>query len=175
MRYIHSQHVIHRDLKPSNIFLDARHEVRIGDFGSGTLSTLDATQTRERGTLCYMAPEQRSDDYTNKVDVYSFGLIFYEILTGVKVFPSSLGVFATCEAARSGRRPAIPGWITNWVHDLIEACWSVDPDVRPSFADIADELKRHQFIVHHMADVRIDDISEYVCRIESELEVASGL
>jgi serine/threonine protein kinase len=168
MRYIHSQHVIHRDLKPSNILLDDSHEIRIGDFGSGTFSTLDATQTLGHGTLSYMAPEQRGDGYTNKVDVYSFGLIFYEILTGGKVFPSSLGAFAICEAARSGQRPSMPSWIAKWVCDLIKACWSVDPDVRPSFAEIADELKRHEFVVHQMVDVRIDDISEYVCRIEDE-------
>jgi hypothetical protein len=168
MRYVHSQDVIHRDLKPSNILLDCNQEIRIGDFGSSTLSTLDATQTRECGTLSYMAPEQRGDDYTNKVDVYSFGLIFYEILTGVKVFPSDLGIFGICEAARSGQRPDMPSWIAKWVGDLIAACWSVDPDVRPSFGDIADELKRHKFVVHQVADIRIDDISAYVRRIESD-------
>jgi serine/threonine protein kinase len=165
MRYVHSRDVIHRDLKPSNILLDDSHEICIGDFGSSTLATLDATRTSERGTLAYMAPEQQGIEYTSKVDVYSFGLILYEVVTGEKVFPPTLGPFGICAAAREGRRPPIPDWVPTWVRMLIEESWSLDPEERPSFEDIFYEFRRHRFVLYPAGGVNVEAVRDYVCRI----------
>jgi eukaryotic translation initiation factor 2-alpha kinase 4 len=95
MNHIHSLNVVHRDLKPENIFIDAASNVRIGDFGLATSgqytladkSSAAATQisgdmTRSIGTAFYVAPEVRSSvagTYTSKVDMYSLGIIFFEM------------------------------------------------------------------------------------------------
>lgn len=93
--HIHGLNVVHRDLKPENIFIDAASNVKIGDFGlatSGqytmadkTLSTaahMSGDMTRSIGTAFYVAPEVKSTvagTYTSKVDMYSLGIIFFEM------------------------------------------------------------------------------------------------
>ncbi|GFX96444.1 eIF-2-alpha kinase GCN2 [Trichonephila clavipes] len=103
LHYIHQQSVIHRDLKPVNIFLDSNDHVKIGDFGLATnvisKSTIndascddvdsqsrsevgDGTQTGRVGTTFYVAPELATSGkvcYSQKVDIYSLGIIFFEM------------------------------------------------------------------------------------------------
>ena len=95
LAHIHILNVVHRDLKPENIFIDAASNVKIGDFGlatSGQYTMTDKTaataahmsgeMTRSIGTAFYVAPEVRSSvggTYTSKVDMYSLGIIFFEM------------------------------------------------------------------------------------------------
>ena len=91
LAYVHGLNVVHRDLKPANIFIDGASNVRIGDFGLATsgqhvgteaaTSTIQASAdlTRSIGTPFYYAPETRSTSYTSKVDMYSLGIIFFEM------------------------------------------------------------------------------------------------
>jgi eukaryotic-like serine/threonine-protein kinase len=99
----HSQNVIHRDLKPENIFLTADGNVKILDFGlarveqpiteSDDTSTPTATATQAgivMGTLPYMSPEQlRGEHIDPRTDIFSFGAMFYEMLTGTRAFPGT--------------------------------------------------------------------------------------
>jgi predicted Ser/Thr protein kinase len=89
--YAHKAGVVHRDLKPANILVDQRTgRVKIADFGIASLETTDsglATLTVERsaiGTMNYMSPEQRVDSHrvTASTDIFSLGVILYEMLTG---------------------------------------------------------------------------------------------
>jgi hypothetical protein len=93
LQYAHGQGVLHRDIKPENILLDAEGRVKIADFGiakivgePGTAAddfTLTRTGARV-GTPHYMAPEQveRPEAVDHRADIYSLGVVFYELLTG---------------------------------------------------------------------------------------------
>ena len=90
LQYAHQEGVLHRDIKPENILLDSRGKVKIADFGIaklvGELHAEDArTLTGARlGTPHYMAPEQieHPGDVDHRADIYSLGVVFYEMLTG---------------------------------------------------------------------------------------------
>ena len=93
LAYIHSKHIIHRDLKPANVFLTDQNKVKIGDFGLATseersisismeLNDCDllGDKTKAVGTGFYRAPEQlKSQKYDEKVDIYSLGIIIFEL------------------------------------------------------------------------------------------------
>jgi hypothetical protein len=83
----HERGVVHRDLKPANVMLDGAGKIRIMDFGlAGIAASIQGADVRA-GTPAYMAPEQLSGkEVTVKSDLYSLGLIIYEILTGKRAF-----------------------------------------------------------------------------------------
>jgi predicted Ser/Thr protein kinase len=90
LQYAHEEGVVHRDIKPENILLDKKGRVKIADFGLAKLLGRDTgnfTLTGSRqvmGTLYYMAPEQveRPQEVDHRADIYSLGVVFYEMLTG---------------------------------------------------------------------------------------------
>ena len=96
LQFAHDEGVVHRDIKPENILIDKRGRVKIADFGLAKLLGVDAedssverpftlTGTRQiLGTLHYMAPEQLqgSSAVDHRADIYSLGVVFYEMLTG---------------------------------------------------------------------------------------------
>jgi protein kinase-like protein len=86
----HERGVVHRDLKPANVMLDSAGKIRITDFGlAGIAASIQGADIRA-GTPAYMAPEQLAGkEVTTKSDIYSLGLILYEILTGKRAFEAS--------------------------------------------------------------------------------------
>jgi serine/threonine protein kinase len=122
LRAFHRKEVIHRDLKPENILIDRHNMVRIIDFGSVRVAGIEETDSSiERpalvGTIDYTAPESlRGERPTNRSDIYSLGVIAYEMLTGKLPYPSQS--FGAKRATKRQRytpatiyNEAIPPWV----------------------------------------------------------------
>lgn len=108
LNYIHQKNIAHRDLKPENILVDKNLTVKIADFGLAiSESDVQVTQIDSIvGTAGYMSPEQiRGEKLDNRTDIFSFGIICYELLTGVNPFigkdiPSTINNIITLESEK---------------------------------------------------------------------------
>jgi serine/threonine protein kinase len=149
MRYIHSQGVIHHNLTPDNILLDWDWNVRIANFGRSIPSITDApvmTSEVPPGDPRYVAPECYENIIATENDIFSFGLILYEIIVGNPVFPRSMesGPIMGAIVLRH-YRPDIPHWVLPTTANLIRDCWADDYLERPSFDEILDRLEEMRF------------------------------
>jgi hypothetical protein len=133
----HEKGVLHRDLKPGNIMLDSHGQVLITDFGLAALAgQVEGAEVRN-GTPAYMAPEQLDGkEVTVRSEIYSLGLVLYEIFTGKRPFESA--TLADLVRTRNESAPTSPSTL---VHDLDPAvervilrCLERDPAQRPSSA-----------------------------------------
>ncbi len=86
LEYVHERGIIHRDIKPENVHIARNGKVKLMDFGIAKTANLSLTRTgMAMGTPYYMAPEQVAGRATTPlVDIYAFGMLFYELLTGVR-------------------------------------------------------------------------------------------
>ena len=134
---VHERGVLHRDLKPANIMLDEHGEVRITDFGIAALaSELDHREIS--GTPAYMSPEQlEGHELTGKSDIYSLGLVLYEVFTGKKAFDAG-SLQELLRLRRSDSTPTSPVEHVPDLDPLIERvifrCLERDPAKRPASA-----------------------------------------
>jgi serine/threonine-protein kinase len=147
MRFVHFRGTVHRGLSPDNILLDWDWTVRIADFGHSAsldvppLIRPDAPVDLPSLDFRYLAPERYDGTFRCASDVFAFGLILFEILTGQPAFPESLSRWQIAfKFAVEDARPEIPVFVSAPVRKLIEDCWSADPDDRPTFAEIVDRL-----------------------------------
>jgi serine/threonine protein kinase len=133
----HERGVIHRDLKPANLMLDSNGRIRITDFGLASVAaTIEASDVRA-GTPAYMAPEQlEGREVTAKSDLYSLGLVLYEILTGKRAFNAA--TLPELIKQRESSAPASPSTLVRDLDPLIERvvlrCLEKDPAQRPASA-----------------------------------------
>jgi serine/threonine protein kinase len=136
MAYLHSQSVLHRDVKPGNVLIDRAMRPRICGFGHSKVCGCNATQTADRGTPRYMAPEMSTEDYYGPpVDVFAWACTTYELITGKHVLEGK-GLLQVADAAMSGVRPPIPSeWGPEFAR-LVETAWAVEPKNRPSVLEI---------------------------------------
>src|SRR5271168_5192660 len=134
MAAAHERGVIHRDLKPANVMLDGAGKIRITDFGlAGLAASIQGAEIRA-GTPAYMAPEQLAGkEVTTKSDIYSLGLILYEILTGKRAFEAA----TLHELIKQREQGTItnPSTLVRDLDPLIERvilrCLETDPAKRP--------------------------------------------
>ena len=133
MMNLHKMKIIHRDLKSPNILLDDRVLPIVCDFGIARANS--ATMTVDIGTTNWMAPEQMlSKTYNEKVDVYSYGSILYEMVANKMPF-EEYKTFKVANEIMNGNRPKLPHVHKN-ITKLIEKCWKADPNERPSMLEI---------------------------------------
>jgi len=142
MEYLHSKGVIHRDLKTLNVLVDTANNVKIIDFGCSRAVDRDTRMlTQGLGTVTYMAPEILSNqDYSEKVDVYSYGIVVWEIYTKQTPF-GDISSHAIPVSVTKGKRPDIPKDMKKELKKIIKACWEASPIKRPSFVDILELFK----------------------------------
>jgi serine/threonine-protein kinase len=133
----HREGVLHRDLKPSNVMLDGRGHALITDFGlAGLVDQVQPSDLRS-GTPAYMSPEQLAGkEVTTKSDIYSLGLVLYEIFSGKPAFRAdSLAELVRLRSEKPVSKPS------SWVKDIDPAvervvmrCLERDPGNRPASA-----------------------------------------
>jgi serine/threonine protein kinase len=149
--------IVHRDLKPANLLLDENMRIKVTDFGfSETICHHSLKDMKgPKGTALYMAPEvMRMEEFNYKADVYSFGLILYELLTGQEPFLEFTELDPFYQAVCINHlRPEFPSslGLPLQLVSFVERCWDKDPRRRPSMDEVLTELD--MLII----DVSIDD------------------
>eukprot|EP00878_Enallax_costatus_P039869 GHUV01045797.1.p1 GENE.GHUV01045797.1~~GHUV01045797.1.p1 ORF type:complete len:441 (+),score=116.28 GHUV01045797.1:347-1669(+) len=137
--------LLHRDVKPSNIFIDAAGAARLGDFGlARPLPSSKNTLTGETGTYLYMSPEMiRHDWYDTKTDVWSFGVLLAELLTGQIPYQHTFmtPVQIAMGVADEKLQPLLPSDAPTDLVVLARICCDYDPDMRPSFGEVVPQLE----------------------------------
>jgi len=179
MAYLHSLKIVHRDLKSDNVLLDDEVNAKIADFGTSKLVTasraqlqtagatgetsfggddqmqseaFQATMTKGVGTPLWMAPELfiGGTKYGPEVDVYSFGMIMWELATRKVPWAEEIAETqyiyffgALSKALEDGDRPGVPAEAVQVAPEfvaLMQACWATDPAARPAAGAVAAEL-----------------------------------
>ncbi|KAI3440184.1 Protein kinase domain-containing protein [Psidium guajava] len=144
MEYLHSQGVIHRDLKSNNLLLNDEMRVKVADFGTSCLETQCQEIKGNKGTYRWMAPEMiKEKSYTRKVDVYSFGIVLWELTTALLPFQGMTPVQAAFAVAEKNERPPLPESCQPALAHLIKHCWAANPSKRPDFSDIVGVLEKY--------------------------------
>jgi len=140
LSYLHNHNITHGDLKLENILINLDGHLKLCDFGFAHKS--DEIDLTLRGTIDYMAPEQLLESkYSNKVDIWSFGIILYELCTGFLPFNNE-------NYNRCGQLHCIlsqeikyPNSISNDMRELLKQMLQINPDDRPTI----NELRNHKW------------------------------
>ncbi|KAK8664725.1 hypothetical protein V6N13_084503 [Hibiscus sabdariffa] len=163
MEYIHSQGVIHRDLKPENILIDEEFHLKIADFGVACEEAHCDLLADDPGTYRWMAPEMiKRKPYGRKVDVYSFGLILWEMVAGTIPYEDMNPIQAAFAVVNKNLRPVVPGDCPRPMRALIEQCWSLHADKRPEFWQIVKVLE--QFESSFNQDGTLNSVPSLTCQ-----------
>ncbi|XP_025676498.1 serine/threonine-protein kinase STY46 isoform X4 [Arachis hypogaea] len=143
MNYLHQHEIIHRDLKAANLLMDENGIVKVADFGVARVKAQSGVMTAETGTYRWMAPEViEHKPYDHKADVFSFGIVLWELLTGKLPYEYLTPLQAAIGVVQKGLRPTIPkNTHPNFV-ELLERSWQQDPTLRPDFAEIIEILQQ---------------------------------
>lgn len=165
MSFLHRMNIIHRDFKPENILLDEKFNPVIADFGLSRIYS-NENMTINLGTPYFMAPELFliTDDaeITLKTDVYAFAV------TLLRFFTKKFSFFNKKIKSRqnfideiiAGNRYVIPNDVPEFYVELIKKCWDQNPNERPSFDDIVNELENNDGFMLPGSDEK--EVKEYI-------------
>ncbi|KAF3451845.1 hypothetical protein FNV43_RR07941 [Rhamnella rubrinervis] len=138
--YLHSQQpcIIHRDLNCSNVFINGNlGQVKIGDLGAAAMVEKSQVAHSIIGTPEFMAPELFDENYTEKVDIYSFGMCVLELVTMEIPYSECDSVAKIYKKVSSGLWPrALAKVRDEHVREFIDKCLVREPDQRPSAAEL---------------------------------------
>jgi tRNA A-37 threonylcarbamoyl transferase component Bud32 len=154
----HARSLVHRDLKPSNVMLDAAGRVKVTDFGlvklvagdahadAASSPAIETTLTRDGailGSPRYMSPEQaRGDDVGPPSDVFSLGVVLYELASGARAFEGATAMDTIAAILKDEPRPLrnVAPSVPPALAALVHRCLARDPAARPTATELADAL-----------------------------------
>ncbi|XP_039063143.1 uncharacterized protein LOC120207797 isoform X1 [Hibiscus syriacus] len=148
MEYLHGKNIVHFDLKCENLLVNMRDPQRpvckIGDLGLSKVRQHTLVSGGVRGTLPWMAPELlsgKSNMVSEKIDIYSFGIVMWELLTGEEPYADMHCASIIGGIVNNTLRPKIPSWCDPEWKALMEKCWASDAAERPPFSEISQKLR----------------------------------
>ena len=132
---IHSKYIIHRNIKPDNLFLTKDNKIKIGNFGfSKCLSSDQDYGQTDIGDLLYRAPETFEEKYTNKVDMWSLGVVVFELLTFTKPYGDI--IINRSNSQYINQMKPLPNHIPIEFKELISKLLNLNPHIRPSAKEV---------------------------------------
>lgn len=137
MHYLHSHKIIHRDLKSENILIGQNDTLKISDFGTSKQWNEKSIKMSFAGTVAWMAPEViRNELCTEKVDIWSFGVVLWELLTCETPYRGVDSSAIIWGVGSNSLHLPIPSTCPDGFRLLLRQCWNTKPKNRPSFRHI---------------------------------------
>lgn len=143
--YLHSRQppIVHRDIKSLNVLVTKDWKATVADFGLTKIKDKAMLATR-CGSPAWSAPEVlRGEPYDEKADVFSYGIVLWEILSRSRPYPTldPMQLIGQIAFQKPSLRPPIPECDCSEMIDLMIRCWHDVPNVRPTFELIVEQLK----------------------------------
>ncbi|PRP86567.1 hypothetical protein PROFUN_05205 [Planoprotostelium fungivorum] len=161
MLHLHKENIIHRDLAVRNILLTESLVPKVSDFGLSRAiqESEDASQTQSMtGPIKWMSPESLfAKQYSSKSDVWSFGVVIWEIVTVEDPFKDLSPVDVAVGVVRDGLRLVVPSDIPPLLDSLMKSCWNQEPTDRPNFVQICRSLQKSTDVREELANDQIED------------------
>ncbi|RHZ69932.1 hypothetical protein Glove_276g8 [Diversispora epigaea] len=177
---IHKLDIVHQDFHPGNILSSNFEDIMwISDFGLSKLIGANPNNPEKKnivGVLPYIAPEVLSGDegYTKAADVYSFGIIAYEMITGFPPYPDIPHDEDLAIKICNGLRPKIPFHTPKLITRMIMRCWDARVTHRPTFKELKDELKKYYWDYRDYLYEGKNKDSEIVIQIKKAKEFSAN-
>ncbi len=153
LQFAHERNIVHRDIKPANLMLTADDTVKVTDFGTAKILQFGTVQqtTHVMGTPSYMSPEQvKGRPVDGRSDIFSLGVLLYEVLTGEKPFPGQS--ITTVIYKIVNEEPVPPRTLNPSIHpglsDIVMRALAKEPEVRyQSCREMLEDLRNYRALV----------------------------